>query len=94
MTHSHSYNITPNYLIGCVCHKGINDILNDRKMGETKKDKTIDDLFKVQLMKLKEIGIHKWLYAHKHTMDSICDYFTKAVGTIVPITELQVEGCN
>ena len=32
MTHSHSYNITPNYLIGCVCHKGINDILNDRKL--------------------------------------------------------------
>lgn len=93
MTHSHSYNITANYLISCICYKGINDILNDRKMGEAKKDKAVDDLFKAQLMKLKKMGIHKWLYAHKHTMDSICAYFTKAVGTIVPITELQVEGC-
>lgn len=93
MVRSHSYCIKANYLIGYVCHNSINAILNDSKMGESKKDKAIDDLFKTELMKLKEIGLDRWLYAHKHSMKNVCTYFTKVINTIVPITELQVDNC-
>ena len=93
MVRSHDYYIKANYLIGYVCHNSINGILNDSKMGESKKDKAIDDLFKAELMKLKEIGIDRWLYAHNHSMKNACAYFTKVVNTIVPITGLLVDGC-
>lgn len=93
MTRSHDYYIKPNYLIGYVCYKGINSILNNSKMDESKKDKAIDDLFKTELMKLKEIGIDRWLYAHNQSMKNVCAYFTKVVNTIVPITGLLVDGC-
>ena len=49
-----------------------------------------DDVFQAELDIFEEIGFNKFLNRHKVSMKTLCNYFTRNLGTIKPITAIEV----
>lgn len=72
---THTYRVNPEFILANTMQE---DSLYDA------------DTFKYELFMLKKLGLHGWLTRNGYSYKALCDYFTKMVGTLNPITAVEV----